>query len=281
MNCSFSYILKAALINAAFLFSVAEAKTKIPTSSIENIRGRVSQLLATDKKTEALQILSNFIKADRNKAYRNDASELLFSIGQVFLNKETQEHYEASLNETLSNDKLALKAAERCLKLDAVNLDCLIQKARSQHRLKNSKAFGETLNEIRIILTGSNYEKIFEQYVARLQPENKSKQVVTTLPTEPNEKTILFLALELERAFFVKNYSRAKDVIIYSEKHFADWPDLAYFKNKLNLESSENQLQIDDDLKTIYINKCKSISKSYARKFRYDFDLCNREENVK
>ena len=279
MNCSFSYILKAALINAAFLFSVAEAKTQI--SSIDNIRARVSQLLATDKKTEALQILSNFLKADRNKAFRNEASELLFSIGQVFLNKETQEHYETSLNETLSNDKLALKAADRCLKLDPVNLDCLIQKARSQHRLKNTKAFVETLNEIRLIVANSNYEKIFEQYVVKLQPENKSKQVVTNLPTEVNEKTILMVALELERAFFVKNYSRAKDVVIYAEKHFADWPDLAYFKNKLNLESSENQLQIDDDLKTIYLNKCKSISKSYARKFRYDFDLCNREENGK
>ena len=279
MNCSFSYILKAALINAAFLFSVAEAKA--PPSSIENIRARVSQLLATDKKDEALQILVNFLKADRNKAYRNEASELLFSIGQVFLNKETQEHYETSLNETLSNDKLALKAADRCLKLDAVNLDCLIQKARSQHRLKNTKAYAETLNEIKTIVSHSNYEKIFEQYVAKLQIENKSKQVVTALPTEVNEKTILLLALEIERAFLVKNYLRAKEVALFAEKHFAEWPDLAFFKNKLNIESSENQMQMDDDLKTIYLNKCKSISKSNARKFRYDFDLCNREENGK
>lgn len=275
MNCSFSYILKAAIINAAFLFSVAEAKT--PPTSIENIRTRVSLLLATDKKEEALQILSNYLKADRNKAYRNDASELIFSIGQVFLNKETQEHYENSLSETLLNDKSALKAADRCLKLDKVNVDCLIQKARSQHRLKNTKAYIETLNELKVILAYSNYEKIFEQYVAQIQPENKSKQVVTVLPAEANEKTILLLGLELERAFLVKNYSRAKEVATYTEKHFPDWPDLAYFKNKLNLESSENQLQVDDDLIIIYINKCKSISKSNARKFRYDFDLCNRK----
>ena len=279
MNCSFSYILKAALINAAFLFSVAQAKT--PISSLDNIRLRVSQLLAADKKAEALQVLSNYIKADRNKAYRNEASELIFSIGQLFLNKETQDHYETSLNETLSNDKLALKASERCLKLDAVNLDCLIQKGRSQHRLKNTKAFVETINEIKILIANTNYEKFFAQYVARMQPENSSKQIVTSLPTEPNEKTVLFLSLEIERAFSVKNYSRAKEVIAYAEKHFADWPDLAYFKNKLNIESSENQLQQDDDLKIVYSSKCKSISKSNARKFRYDFDLCNRGENEK
>jgi hypothetical protein len=279
MNCSFSYILKAALINAAFLFSVAEAK--VPPTSIENIRNRVSQLLAADKKNEALQMLVNYLKADRNKAYRGEASELLFSIGQVFLNKETQEHYETSLSETLTNDKLALKAAERCLKLDTSNLDCLIQKARSLHRLKNKKGYADTLNEVKLILTNSNYEKIFEQYIAQLQPENKNKQVVTLLPTDVNEKTIFLVALELERAFSVKNYSRAKEVATYAEKHFPDWPDLAYFKNKLNLESSENRLQVDDDLKNIYINKCKSISKSNSRKFRYDFDLCNREENGK
>ena len=279
MNCSFSYILKAALINAAFLFSVAQAKT--PISSLDNIRLRVSQLLAADKKAEALQVLSNYIKADRNKAYRNEASELIFSIGQLFLNKETQDHYETSLNKTLSNDKLALKASERCLKLDAVNLDCLIQKGRSQHRLKNTKAFVETINEIKILIANTNYEKFFAQYVARMQPENSSKQIVTSLPTEPNEKTVLFLSLEIERAFSVKNYSRAKEVIAYAEKHFADWPDLAYFKNKLNIESSENQLQQDDDLKIVYSSKCKSISKSNARKFRYDFDLCNRGENEK
>ena len=279
MNCSFSYILKAALINAAFLFSVADAKT--PTSSFENIRGRVLQLLATDKKTEAIQILSNYIKADRNKAYRNDAGELLFNIGQVFLNKETQEHYETSLNETLLNDKLALKAVERCLKLDAVNIDCLIQKARCQHRLKNLKGYTETMAEIKALVANSNYEKIFEQHVAKLQTENSGKQIVTTLPTEPNEKTILLLALEIERAFLVKNYSRAKEVIAYAEKNFMDWPDLVYFKNKLNTESSENELQQDDDLKIAYTSKCKSISKSNARKFRYDFDLCNRGENEK
>jgi hypothetical protein len=241
----------------------------------------VSLLLSQEKKDDALKILSNYIKAERNKNFRTETGELIFSVSQLFLNKETQEKYEISLNETLGNQKLALKAAERCLKLDALNIDCHFQKARIHNRQKNTKAYLDSLTDIQRLLANTQYEKIIEQYAARLQPENKNKQIVVSLPNNPDEKTILSLALEMERAFSAKNYSRAKDIIVYSEKHFSDWPDLAFFKNKLNAESTENQLKIDDDLQTTYLNTCKSISKSGARKFRYDFDLCNRGENEK
>ena len=43
--------------------------------------------------------------------------------------------------------------------------------------------------------------------------------------------------LELDRSFAAKNFSRAKDVIQFFEKNFSDWPDIIYYKQKIEFES--------------------------------------------
>jgi hypothetical protein len=274
MNCFCFKNLKAASLNAAFLFLIpVHAET---VSSLENIKNKTAELLSLKQKEKAIQLVINYSKTERSRAYRVEAGELLFSIGQSFLTKEAQEEYETSLNETLDNEKKAYKAAESCLKLDPQNLDCLIQKARMAYREKNKKNFDATIEEIKSQLAGSSYESMFQLFLDRGDADFKNKQVINLLPAQPGERTLFYLIFELERSFEAKNYSRAREVLTYCEKHYAGWPDLAFYKNRLNNESSEKLQKSEDDLLNIYSNKCKSISHSAARKFRYDFDLCNR-----
>ena len=51
---------------------------------------------------------------------------------------------------------------------------------------------------------------------------------------------------------------------------------LACYKNKLNLESEEEQTKSSPEHLAAYNSKCKNITKSAARKYRYDFELCIR-----
>jgi hypothetical protein len=274
MNCFCFKNLKAAYLSAAFLFLSAAQAEQI--SSFENIKNKTAELLSLKQKDKAIQLVINYSKTERSKAYRAEAGELLFNIGQSFLTKEAQEEYETSLNDTLENEKKSLKSAENCLKLDALNLDCLIQKARILYRQHNKKNFESTIEEIKAQVFGSSYATLFQLFLERSGPDFKNKQIINSLPQTPGDRTLFYLIFELERSFEAKNYSRAREVLTYCEKHYSGWPDLAFYKNRLNSESSEKFQKSEDDLLNIYVNKCKSISHSAARRFRYDFDLCNR-----
>jgi hypothetical protein len=274
MNCFCFKNLKAASLNAAFLFLLPVHAEQI--SSFENIKNKTAELLALKQKDKAIQLVISYSKTERNRANKADAGELLFNIGQSFLTKEAQEEYETSLNETLDNEKKSARAVDACLKLDPLNLDCLIQKARLAHRERNKKGFQSAIEDIKTEVSGSSYESLFQLYLDRNDPDFKNRQIINTLPVQPGERTLFYLILEIERSFEAKNYSRAREVLGYCEKHYSGWPDLAFYKNRLNSESAEKLVKSEDDLLNIYTNKCKSISHSAARKFRYDFDLCNR-----
>ncbi|MGZ3725206.1 MAG: hypothetical protein ACXWQQ_05375 [Pseudobdellovibrio sp.] len=272
MNCSFTKILKAAISIAAFLFfQPAQA-----ISSLDNIKNKSAELLALHQKDKAIQLIINYSGTERSKAYKAEASELLFNVAQSFMSLEAQEEYESSVNDTLDNEKNSLKAAERCLKIEAQNLSCLIQQARIYYRLKNDKNLASTVNDIKALLVNSSYENLFQLFVDHSSPDFKNKQIIGVLPTQPNDRTLFYVILETDRSFEAKNYSRAREVLTYAEKNYPDWPDLAFYKNRLNIESSEKQAKPDDDLISLYSNKCKSISHSLARKYRYDFELCSR-----
>ena len=274
MNCFCFKNLKAAFLHAAFLFVVpAQA---VPISSIDNIKNKTAELLALKQKDKAIQLVINYSKTERSRAFRVEAGDLLFNIGQSFLTKEAQEEYESSINDTMENEKRSMKEAENCLRLDPQNLDCLIQKARLQFRERNKKNLAATIETIKAQVYGSAYEYLFQLFLDLNGPDFKNKQIINVLPAQPNDRTLFYLIFEIERSFAAKNYSRAREVLLYCEKHYSTWPDLAYYKDRLNNESSEKLQKPEDDLLNIYVNKCKSISHSAARKFRYDFDLCNR-----
>lgn len=275
MNCNFTKFKKAALLNAAFLFLTTPSFAK-PVESIDNIRNKTGELLALKQKDKAIQLILNYLKAERSKVYRNEASELLFDLGQSFMAREAQQEYEASLIDTLDNEKKSYKSAEACLKLEPQNLDCMIQRARLSYRMSSMKNFTQQIDDIKTLLTQSTYEGLFSLFIDRQNNEIKDKQILTSLPNPPSERTLFYVIFELDRSFQAKNYSRAKEVIGYAEKYYVDWPDIAFYKNRLNNESAENDTKISDELLTLYTNKCKNLARSLVRKYRYDFDLCRR-----
>lgn len=233
-------------------------------------------MLSQKKKDQALQLIINYSLTDKSHSSKNETGDLLFLAGQTFLTKEAQEEYENSLNLTLENEKAALKAAEHCLGLEPQNLDCMIQKARLNYRAKNEKNFKASIGKVRDLLESTNFEKLFGLLLEKNEPEFKNQQSLVSLSDAGSEHMLTFVLLELDRCFAAKNYSRAKDLITTLEKIYSDWPDLLYYKNKLNIESEEDSAKSGGELLSAYASKCKSITKSAARKYRYDFELCAR-----
>ena len=272
MNCNNLKNYKAAIFFAAFLF----LNSSYAMRSIDNIKTKASELLAQRQKDKAIQLIINYSATERSKAYKAETSELLFNVAQSFMSREAQEDYEVSINETLENEKKSLKSVEKCLKVEPQNLNCLIQQARLFYRLKNTKNFENTLNEIKNLVKKSSYESLFQLFLEKNLIDFKNKQILSTLPTQANDRSLFLIIFEIDRSFLVKNYSRAKEVILFAEKNYADWPDIAYYKYKLNQESSEKEVGSNDDFIAVYNNKCKNVSHSISRKYRYDFDLCNR-----
>lgn len=266
-------MFKAASINAAFLFSISAVA--LP-NSFENVRNKAAELLSLKKKDQALRLIVSYSRTERSRPFKKETADLLFLAAQTFLSKEAQEEYEASLNATLENEKVAIKAVDRCVALEPLNLDCHIQSARLAYRSKNEKAFKAAIVKIRELLTNSHYESLFGHFLEKNTPNFKNRQINLNLNNRATERMFPFILLELDRSFSAKNFSRAKDIMTYLENNFPEWPDLTFYKNRLNLESEENPSKISSELLAAYNSKCKSITKSVSRKFRYDFEICAR-----
>ncbi|MEQ1722235.1 MAG: hypothetical protein ABL930_03605 [Pseudobdellovibrio sp.] len=276
MNCNSLKTLKAACISAAFLLSpIAHANI----STFDAIKQKATELLLQKKKSQAIQLITNYKKTDLGRSHRFEASDLLTKLTLQFVSKDAQEAYENSINLTLENPKDALKSAEQCLSLDPQQLNCLIQKAKMLLRNKSNKAAIVTIAEINELAPDSKYEFWFELTSIKNEAEFKNKQIIKSLPVYQIEEHLALIILELDRCFAVKNYSRAKDILMFFEKQYSDWPDLVFYKYKISFESSEEKTKQNIDANqqlTFYANKCKNVSRNLVRKYRYDIDLCLR-----
>lgn len=272
MYLRLSLKIKAAFFCAAFLF-ISQA-----SANIEGIKKDVSELLIQKKKSSAIQLISNQIKQESHPTKKNELLNLQLSVARIFVARDTQELYESSINLTFESPKESLKIIENCLSADPQQIDCLIQKLRLQSRQKNIKETEKISREIKNLLPGSRLDVFSELVSTKEKPEFKSKQIIKSIPDKADEEVFALLTMEIERAFLVKNYSRAKDCIHYFEKHYPDWPDILFYKSKISEESSEvkSKIETESDEMMIYQNKCKSITKTVSRKYRYDIDLCNR-----
>ncbi|MBY0553219.1 hypothetical protein K2P97_01740 [bacterium] len=280
MSCNYLKILKAAFISAAFLFNTQAFSA--PSTSFESIKQKVTELLLQKKKSQAIQLVINYNKTDLARSHRADANDLLLKVAQQFISKDAQDAYENSLNLTLENPKEALKSNEQCLSADPQQLECLIQKVRLQVRNKSMKAATESIDEIKELVPSSKYENWLEILSIKGEAEFKNKQIIKNIPDKPSDENFGLLILELDRSFMAKNYSRAKDLIIYFEKNYSEWPDLVFYKHKLDSESAEEKTKPNVESNqhlTFYSNKCKSLSKTLSRKYRYDVELCARSLN--
>jgi hypothetical protein len=279
MNCKSLKILKAACISAAFLLSPI-AYANIPT--FDSIKQKATELLLQKKKSQAVQLIINYNKTDLGRGHIGEANDLLTKIALQFISKDAQETYENSINLTLENPKDSLKSAEQCLSLDPQQLNCLIQKTKMLIRNKSHKAATATITEIKELAPDSKYAFWFELTIIKNEVEFKNKQIIKSLPVYPIEEHLALFILELDRCFAAKNYSRAKDILIFFEKQYSDWPDLIFYKYKISSESSEEKTKQNADASqqlTLYTNKCKSVSRNLVRKYRYDIDLCLRSLN--
>ncbi len=282
MNLSFKLFQKAAATTAAFCFlllpAVAGAKNKsVETAAFTTVKKKVVNLLIQKQKKQALSILTDFIAAEPNKPVAKEARELKTQIAKKFLTKEAQESYEMSLNLTLENPKEAKKNNEDCLARDPENFDCIVQGLRLTHREKQKKQLD--IDEMEKV--NKYFELAQSNWILLSSTKNtedfKSNDLFSIEAGQKlNENKLIFAILEVDRAMLVKNFSKVKDLLSAIEVDFSDWPELSYFKNKIEYEFAENKTANSTEAVAQYLNKCKSLSKTVARKYRYDFDLCLR-----
>ncbi len=271
---------KTAALSAVFCFlsvSVvfAQESRTLAQSSLDTVKKKAINLMMQSQKKQALSILSDFIATENNKAKNKEAREYRLSLAKKFLNKEAQEAYEMSLNLTLENAKASKKHNEDCLARDPENMDCLIQRARLIYRERKAPLKLEESQALAIYFDTPeiNWVKLSSE---KSLPEFKSHYFFKKDGLKLSENRFVLAVLEIERSLAAKNFSKAKDILSLVEKEYSDWPEHVYFKNQIDVESTENKTTGAVDFLNQYKNKCKNLSKSTVRKYRYDYDLCIR-----
>lgn len=245
-------------------------------NNLDAVKKKVLNLLIQKQKKQALAYVDDYITVEKNKANLKEAKDFKISIAKKFLTKEAQESYELSINQTLDSAKEAKKSNEDCLSQEPENLDCQIQKLRLAYRENpkrpNERAEAEKVNKY-FSDNDINWVKLsLEKSAPEFKNANFYKKEVGPLTEEKLVKSIL----EVDRAFMAKNFSKAKEILQMIEKEYPDWPDLVFFKQVINVESAENNKVSATEVSNLYQTKCKNLSKTISRKYRYDFDLCMR-----
>lgn len=273
------FLKKAAFLFAAFFIFIAPVwATKQAPETFDDLKRQATQLLLKKQKTDAVHLVLKFLKIENNKNLTIEVNEFLVKISQTFLSKEAQDAYESSINFTLENLKESQRLVDICLVLEPENIDCLVQKIRLSYREKNRylveryfKILSEfaketsTYNWVDLVLQKQSAGNVF-----------KDKSILKKFTEKPNEEDLALTVLEIERSFMAKNFSRARTGIEILERKFPDYPENIYFKQKLDIDSSEEVIGNSGDVNVLYSTKCKGLTKTMARKFRYDFDLCQR-----
>jgi len=273
-------IRKTAVQAAVFYFVIAGAGRSSAAGSIDSpfeaIKTKVVSLLSQKQKKQALAEIDSFLVVEKNRKIQKEAREFKQAVSKKFLNKEAQEFYEVSLNSTLENVKEAKKNDEECLSLDPENLDCLIQKIRLSYR-DNPNKFNDKveLEKVNKFFTEGDFNWV-KASVEKNKPEFKNLNFYKKETGTLTEEKLIKAILEVDRAYGAKNFSRAKEVLQTIEKDFKDWPDLIYFRQNIDIQSTEDKGINATETANLYQTKCKNLSKTVARKYRYDFDLCLR-----
>ncbi len=271
---------KTAALSAVFCFLgvavVFAQKGVAPAQSLlDTVKKKAINLMMQSQKKQALSILGDFIAKENNRAKNKEARDYRISLAKKFLNKDAQEAYEMSLILTLENAKSSKKHNEDCLARDPENMDCLIQRARLIYRERKAPLKLEENQALATYFDSSeiNWVKLSSE---KSLPEFKSYYFFKKDGLKLSENRFVLAILEIERSLAAKNFSKAKDILSVVEKDYSDWPEHIYFKNQIDLESTENKITGAVDFINQYKNKCKNLSKSTIRKYRYDFDLCLR-----
>lgn len=271
---------KTAALTAVFCFSwsssaLGTAAIISAENSLEIAKKKAVNLLMQSQKKQAIAVLTEYISTSGSKLMIKNAYAYRLKIAKTFLTKEAQEFYEMSLNLTIDNPKASRKSNEECLNKDPENFECLIQKARLLCRERKGPLKSDELELFtKYFEPGEiNWIKLScEKNSAEFRANNFFKKDVY----KSSENKLILAILELERSVIAKNFSRAKEVLINLETENPDWPDITFFKDKINEESTENKSVSASDNLNQYKNKCKNLNKSTARKYKYDFDLCLR-----
>lgn len=276
-KCKFK---KVALQNAAFFIltttTATSAHSRIQDISLDMINTKATALLLQKQKLQALQLVSDYIKSMNSAHSTSEANDFLETVSKTFMSKESQEAYESSLNSTIDNKNEAVRQAEICLQLDPQNSECLVQKSRLAFRSKNATILKTSINTLHEAIPNTKTEQWVKLVLNKTNPDFKNQSFIKKLPDRPSEDVFPLITLELDRSFAAKNFSRAKEIIQYIEKYYVDWPEIIFYKQKIETESAEEALPPRADQVSPYSVKCKSLSKSVARKYRYDFELCLR-----
>lgn len=180
------------------------------------------------------------------------------SSGVQFISQQTQDLFESSIPNVISNPRSADRINSKCLELEPENIHCQYLQFFLNKRLGRLQS--SPIEEVKFLLWR---KKIFDQ---------------------DRDQTALLLISSFESKIVSKNYSLARQILDRLSIEFSDYPDLLIMKRNLNFLSSEQPLNDTDQLFNlnkafeIYQKRCRNLDSMTIRKYLFDLDLCNRRE---
>lgn len=288
MPNSFQISGKAAIFAAFFIFTgfrsalgatptkTSAAKPAVKTDArLDEAKKKITSLLLLKQRTQALDILQELAKTTFNPESKLKLGQLKLVVLSSFLSPESQDFFEAASSQYLSQNKTALKNAQKCLSSDPDQFLCLWAEAKANS--KSNSRYTWFLEKMKLSALDIPELKPLILSLDKTQPDFVNMKFDVNHKAELYDSTILSLILEFDRSIVAKNYLLAKESLDRLQQIAPDYIDIIMMRAQLYRRTySEEAVDTLLNVITVYKKKCEAVSADVARKYFFDIDFCRR-----
>ena len=288
MPNSFQIIGKAAISIAAFLFLsaiISPALGALPTKifvvknqeqTLEQAKKKITSLLLLKQRAQALDLIQEISSSITQADLQKKLSQLKLVVMSSFLSSESQDFFELASSQYLSQSKIALKNAQRCLSVDPDHFLCLWAEAKAIS--KSNSRYSSFLEKMKALALDVTELKPLILSLDKTQPDFLNLKFDPSRKSELYDSQVLSYILEFDRSMLVKNYLLARESLEKLQQAAPDYIDLIMMKAQLERSNFSSDENIDSlsGVVTVYKKRCQAVSPEIARKYFFDIDFCRR-----
>lgn len=269
-------LILATILISLSVFAEKTAKNAGLSNSIPfaQLKKEVTDFLLKKQRNLAVQKIENSLEklntADKNKAFL-----LKQNIMTYFLSLKTQEAYEISTGQLMSNKKNSYKNLQLCLIEEPDNLYCLWQDLKYS-KMYESGDFQEKVDKF--ITTTEGLPEFYEMSESLKKESSNIVNIEKSLKSGLFEKEILAALLVYRNAIQNKDYVKAQEMVKKIEKTAPDYPEHIFMSYQLKILTQADQKNLKESY-LVYRKICSDLTVSTVSKYYFDIDLCLRGLN--
>ncbi|HEX7674406.1 MAG TPA: hypothetical protein VF412_09550 [Bdellovibrio sp.] len=220
---------------------------------------------------QALNILITALQKENRPQAVAELRKAVNDVATVFISDKAQQTYEAGISLRKTDPVQAMGKLNEAVRIEADNLSIIVELARVMIAKGDCSGALDLLSKQAKLLPYNEELKLSSAQALLCQSswvEYGKLYDSTEVKKSPLQK--FWLALEVERYFKIKNFTKSQEILSIVKKTDGKYPEVSYWGWKL----ANTAKKTDPEDAQKYVMTCKNISANQYRQYMIDPMLC-------